>query len=99
MREMKRFIIPFLLLVALTCNLAAQQTRFVNTIQDFRPEVAIIDMLEPHSIRKIAMELHPDVTGQAAIDAMEARLSALGFERRWISNQGHHIYFEMLASA
>lgn len=57
-------------------------------------EIDVVEALEHSSIRKIAMELHPDITGQAAIDAMETHLERLGFQRRWTSNAGQHMYFE-----
>lgn len=57
-------------------------------------EIDIVNALEPGSICKIAMELHPHVTGQKAIDDMVIRLKSLGFTRRWMSSSGQHMYFE-----
>jgi FkbM family methyltransferase len=76
---------------------------FNETIGELRPtflimdieggEVDIVDMLEPGIIRKIAMERHPEITGEGAIIKMDRRLSKLGFARRWVSNGGQHAYF------
>ncbi|MEL6914284.1 MAG: FkbM family methyltransferase [Pseudomonadota bacterium] len=59
-------------------------------------EIDIIEALEPGSVRKIAMELHPEVTGEDAIAGMTRRLTEMGFTRRWTSNAGQHAYFEAL---
>jgi FkbM family methyltransferase len=58
-------------------------------------EIDVIETLEPGTLRKIAMELHPEVTGQEAIDGMFNRLSQHGFDCRWRSNAGQHAYFEL----
>ena len=71
---------------------ALQPTFLVMDIEG--GEIDVVTALEPGPLRKIAMELHPEITGQAAIDAMTAHLRGLGFERRWISNAGQHVYFE-----
>lgn len=71
---------------------ALQSTFLVMDIEG--GEIDIIDALEPGPLRKIAMELHPDVTGQNAINGMTRRLADLGFTRRWQSNAGQHVYFE-----
>ncbi len=57
-------------------------------------EIDVIDIIEPQSVKKIAMELHPQVTGQGAIDKMITRLSGFGFRMAWMSNAGEHAYFE-----
>lgn len=57
-------------------------------------EIDVIDALEPGSLRKIAMELHPEVTGQDEINRMIGRLEEMGFVCRWMSNAGQHAYFE-----
>tara|TARA_R110002096_G_scaffold113523_1_gene246627 strand:- start:198 stop:512 length:315 start_codon:yes stop_codon:yes gene_type:complete len=57
-------------------------------------EIDIVDALDPKGLRKIAMELHPSVTGQAAIDTMVAKLESLGFTRKWMSSSAEHMYFE-----
>ena len=57
-------------------------------------EIDIVDIMEPQSVKKIAMELHPSVTGQEAIDNMIERLAGFGFRMVWMSNAGEHAYFE-----
>ena len=81
---------------------------FNETVRQLRPtflimdieggEVEIVKLLEPGSIRKVAMERHPEVTGERAIVEMERRLSELGFTCRWVSSNGTHAYFEVGAA-
>ncbi|MGB3246683.1 MAG: FkbM family methyltransferase [Sulfitobacter sp.] len=79
--------------ISLNERIRTLQTSFL--IMDIEGgEIDIIETLEPGSLRKIAMELHPEVTGQDAIDSMFQRLSEQGFTCRWKSNAGQHAYFE-----
>jgi FkbM family methyltransferase len=80
--------------ISLNERIRTLQTNFL--IMDIEGgEIDIIESLEPGSLRKMAMELHPEVTGQDAIDNMFSRLSKLGFNCRWMSNAGQHAYFEL----
>lgn len=57
-------------------------------------EIEIVKSLAPGTIRKIAMETHPAMTGQASIDQMISRLDELGFSIAWRSGPEEHLYFE-----
>jgi FkbM family methyltransferase len=80
--------------ISLNAQIRTLQSSFL--IMDIEGgEIDIVEALEPGGLRKIAMELHPEVTGQDAIDRMFHRLSELGFACRWKSNAGQHAYFEV----
>ncbi|MEM0915062.1 MAG: FkbM family methyltransferase [Planctomycetota bacterium] len=56
-------------------------------------EIDIIDAIEFDTIEKIAMEVHPQKTGQAAIDGMDARLREAGFQREWAGEDDQHVFY------
>ena len=57
-------------------------------------EIDFAEQFDPHTIRKIAMETHSGITGKDAMDRMKSRLAEKGFELRWSSRPGEHLYFE-----
>lgn len=75
-----------------------------DLVQDIQPtflimdiegaEIDIIEALVPKTVKKIAMELHPETTGAQPINAMIDRLKSHGLDVHWRSNAGDHIFFQ-----